>query len=214
MNPADLLRSAHRSRMRIIRWLVWSPTRALALAVAAAVVLGAGLQVAQYQADMTQYRKDLAAYEATVARQEALEESDGQLPMFSVPVDQQPGGLGALDDDHGDAHLTSGEEATMDALTTAEQFVTTLAAGSTYLSVDEWVTDLEPFVSPALLPYLRETDPETAPTVTGIAYEEVGAYSGTVLFDTDAGVQLEVIVTLDGASGDWQVTDYGPVTAP
>lgn len=81
------------------------------------------------------------------------------------------------------------------------------------VSAEEWLTDLEPYLSPAALAAYEGTDPATGPKIslTGSVRLLGGgsAYLAKVHFPTTQGTYL-VLLSRDGADGPWRVERFTP----
>ncbi len=205
--------------MSALRWLLWSPQRALAGGLALVLIVAILLMLGAYARDWARYRQELAAFEAAQSGDSAAAAVGGEPLDFTIAGPSAAPSAETADEPSvaDDTELAGSQQAREAAVDRARQFVELWLAGPGYPDQAAWVADLEPLVSAGVLPYLEVTPREELPAVelAGTRTVEVGVFSGTVAFDLSDGSVIEVVLVLDAATGggdeDWLVTDYREV---
>ncbi len=201
--------------MSVVRWLLWSPGRAVGAGIALVLVVAILLMLGAYARDWARYRQELAAFEAAGSGDPAAADADGELLDFTIagPGSPDSGSSAEATSAADDAQLAGSQEAREAATARAQEFVTLWLAGPQYADQASWVADLEPLVSAGVLPYLEVTPREELPDVelAGTRTVEVGPFSGTVSFELSDGSAIEVVLVLDAGADGWLVTDYREV---
>lgn len=175
-------RARRGNRSSVVRWLLWTPRRALTIVGVAllAVTLGAGVGISWLS-----YKSQLSSWEA---------QRDANTTSTASPS-------GSSTDRVIDAAAQS----------TARLFLTAWLAGRTAPDPTVWVSSLNPFAAPTVLTLVKDTDRTRIPdaTVQDVTGPVDATRAALVAVLSDK-TRLSVTVARKDAASPWLVTDFRP----
>lgn len=196
----------------VARWLMWSPTRFMAVSVTVvAVLLFGGLayagsliykvQVAKYEADMATYNQQLAA------EKKATGQSGGVDPLNGATADPVTAPASPTSTK---APAPTQDPETKAPRAAAEKFLTAWSGAAKAKSNAAWIASIQPYATPAMLDSFRLVDHTAMPPNLKVTGLEVLVTDTSAVALADAGAFGQIKLNLEQTGGKWLVGELIP----